>query len=756
MKGRPAPEEGSEIEIPYYGSRFGDDVARRADAVVFNWLHIEPPEHMVDLIREVVHNTSYRGGFGDFNLKTYVYWPDAKDKGDYYFRVSIVQDNMSDANWERIKKIEKKTQENGLKYLIDSKARDKDDTKRGRGAGFIHTYYLANETGVYLEYNKLDKGLETDLWIKLDVPSETTETKPTGNTTTETTVSGSSTQPTKNISARKKDNTRATLTLPYEPLATANPDPVQDKLLTSDEVEDILLKSFCSQFPGDERFIRDGFVRGDVSIGNKTYKYLYRNYSNYFLHGYHPAMIKWGIEEPFYRAGDVFVIDIRQKNLIPEEIKNSTAKLIYLDFSKDHPAYDLKISYSASQRANSSHYRHQTILHLIAMQELDLKGKIIVDAGAGNGIAGILALTLGASKVYALDEIKDFKQFIKQNAELNNIPKQNLDFTFFGESFDDLAKTKKSIKSDIALLNTEAWGLASYNEFGDILSISQPDKVVLSGGAYHMPETKEAVENELKNKDFKIISAIEAQINPSEDDYTYASLIVGKSDPVVEPTQPTKYMESKNKGIGAELDGITLNEGKSNDIIARDIYQDKNTSQESICTIHKIEGKKNMEEIAKDWKGHIFPASQWKYMIDKHPNGFIMALRSDEGEIIGMAFVDNESDGSSSGNNSYYIYLIEVLKSYRADYRGIADDSEDSGSQGAGRFIVQRIAKEALADLNVGDIVLRSEPTVASDGFWKKLGAEPIYESYGVGNSRPQYRVFYREQAEELVNSPTE
>ncbi|MFH1479324.1 MAG: hypothetical protein ABIG92_06090, partial [Candidatus Omnitrophota bacterium] len=46
--------------------------------------------------------------------------------------------------------------------------------------------------------------------------------------------------------------------------------------------------------------------------------------------------------------------------------------------------------------------------------------------------------------------------------------------------------------------------------------------------------------------------------------------------------------------------------------------------------------------------------------------------------------------------------------------------------------------------------------TVASDGFWKKLGAEPIYESYGVGNSRPQYRVFYREQAEELVNSPTE
>jgi len=66
----------------------------------------------------------------------------------------------------------------------------------------------------------------------------------------------------------------------------------------------------------------------------------------------------------------------------------------------------------------------------------DIKGKIIVDFGCGNGILGIGALILGAKRVYFVDIDKKALEIAKENCEFKNAKFFNLSISDFNEKVD--------------------------------------------------------------------------------------------------------------------------------------------------------------------------------------------------------------------------------------------------------------------------------------------------------------------------------
>ena len=216
------------------------------------------------------------------------------------------------------------------------------------------------------------------------------------------------------------------------------------KVLSPDKVEKILLKTIFTLQPE--------IKRGKVRAGGKAYKYSY------------PI----GTQRGFYRAGDIFVVNSEWRSLIPEEVKNTT-KLIYLDFNSDFAGLP---------------YKRYTILTLIGLQALDLKGKTIVDAGSGSGIISLASTLLGAKKVYVLDSDISCKDFIRDTEKINNIPTDGkLDFSYFNRTFKELAKAQIGKKVDMVFMNVMSWGILE-GELPDVLSVFPCRTIILSGGLY--------------------------------------------------------------------------------------------------------------------------------------------------------------------------------------------------------------------------------------------------------------------------------
>ena len=56
-----------------------------------------------------------------------------------------------------------------------------------------------------------------------------------------------------------------------------------------------------------------------------------------------------------------------------------------------------------------------------ALKKLVRPGSIVVDAGSGTGIMGLLAAKYGASRVYCIEIDERFCKVIKENARRNNL-----------------------------------------------------------------------------------------------------------------------------------------------------------------------------------------------------------------------------------------------------------------------------------------------------------------------------------------------
>ena len=73
-----------------------------------------------------------------------------------------------------------------------------------------------------------------------------------------------------------------------------------------------------------------------------------------------------------------------------------------------------------------------------AFMNKEIKGKVIMDLGCGNGIFGIGALKLGAKKVYFVDKSEEAIEIVKNN--LKNLKINTKKCVFIKKDVDDLKK----------------------------------------------------------------------------------------------------------------------------------------------------------------------------------------------------------------------------------------------------------------------------------------------------------------------------
>lgn len=137
---------------------------------------------------------------------------------------------------------------------------------------------------------------------------------------------------------------------------------------------------------------------------------------------------------------------------------------------------------------------HQsTKLELLFMQEMDLKGRKILDIGAGSGILSVCSSIMGASSVTALD-IDDSTMYAgPRNAELNNA--DNISFIL-----GNIYVLSEGTKYDILLLNMLPSNFMPF--FTDVRPLMEQNaKLVLSG---IIEEEADRVRDYVLSNDYKI------------------------------------------------------------------------------------------------------------------------------------------------------------------------------------------------------------------------------------------------------------
>lgn len=241
----------------------------------------------------------------------------------------------------------------------------------------------------------------------------------------------------------------------------------------SDNLEEFLFYVFgLDRFAYDYgNVVHDRFIpMGSITLDDIKYPY----YSIEF-------------REYFYRVGNIFVVDSQYKDLLPKEIDSSEAMVIFMDFRAE--------TNSIKQGTRTwSDYRFGTIGILLALQYMDMKDKVIVDAGTGNGILSIVAAKLGAKRIILLEGTEHYREIVRKNALINGV-NEKLDYQFFGDTFKTLNKKfkgSKGIEVDIMLANIPFWGLPTEDEihvYEDnliwmLIKTFPPDIYIASGSDY--------------------------------------------------------------------------------------------------------------------------------------------------------------------------------------------------------------------------------------------------------------------------------
>ena len=105
----------------------------------------------------------------------------------------------------------------------------------------------------------------------------------------------------------------------------------------------------------------------------------------------------------------------------------------------------------------------------------DVSGKSLIDAGCGSGILALTAKMYGFGDVYAFDRDEEAVRVSLENAKLNNIPLEKLEFEHAG-----IEKALENRKADIVLANIIADVLCIYAD--NLIDAVKPQgRLVLSG-----------------------------------------------------------------------------------------------------------------------------------------------------------------------------------------------------------------------------------------------------------------------------------
>ncbi|MDD5662034.1 MAG: 50S ribosomal protein L11 methyltransferase [Candidatus Omnitrophica bacterium] len=189
-------------------------------------------------------------------------------------------------------------------------------------------------------------------------------------------------------------------------------------------------------------------------------------------------------ETYFYRSGRIIVIDNHYLHLFNlarfTEDGVVAIGVDILDMLREGYAYD------------SRSFQQWTVGCLLAMQELEFKDKIVVDAGSGDGVITFAALALGAKKIYALDMYEGSRKVILKSLGINGFPQEKINFQYLGYLFSELKrKAPFDKKADILVANLTQFGIPGLagdydnclknDDLADLTDFFRPKTVIISG-----------------------------------------------------------------------------------------------------------------------------------------------------------------------------------------------------------------------------------------------------------------------------------
>ncbi|MDD5045125.1 MAG: class I SAM-dependent methyltransferase, partial [Candidatus Omnitrophica bacterium] len=232
------------------------------------------------------------------------------------------------------------------------------------------------------------------------------------------------------------------------------------------------------KFPYREKEIRKMFAASSSSPVNDNAEYLERELKAFFkgklISEYtlpdtgEKVTYTGGASHDFYylRAKDIFIIDAIFYNQLKElcDIKG----VIVLFIEKVHPYM-------------STCYFPWTLSVLTAMQRIDLRGKKIVDFGAGEGIPLLAAVKLGASRAAGIDYFNGALSTLFRNAQLNNCADN---VYCIHDKFENLKQAKRDVLEEInlAVINMDAFGKTYFQELE--VYLRRADFIIISGARY--------------------------------------------------------------------------------------------------------------------------------------------------------------------------------------------------------------------------------------------------------------------------------
>jgi hypothetical protein len=110
----------------------------------------------------------------------------------------------------------------------------------------------------------------------------------------------------------------------------------------------------------------------------------------------------------YLKVGDYLFLDSRIEPMLKSRLTGEVLrKVIFINEFKAFLNYPSNLLY--------------TLTELVAINDIDLKGEVILDLGCAEGVLGLLALKKGASQVIGVDINKEVAADFQTNLELNGV-----------------------------------------------------------------------------------------------------------------------------------------------------------------------------------------------------------------------------------------------------------------------------------------------------------------------------------------------
>ncbi len=162
-----------------------------------------------------------------------------------------------------------------------------------------------------------------------------------------------------------------------------------------------------------------------------------------------------------------------------------------------------ELEYIKTPNSNLEQYFTQPEVALKFLSKFDLKDKVIADLGCGNGILGLIALLVGAKKVYFFDIDKDALTIAERNYNKLN-SNSELGNALFSNKDISLIKKSEFLDIDVCVLNPP-FGTTDVNKKLDVVFLKKAIKLSNKFISMHKTASKSFIEQTIQDEGFQII-----------------------------------------------------------------------------------------------------------------------------------------------------------------------------------------------------------------------------------------------------------